>query len=261
MSRRATTALIVTLLALAAVSGLARAEVTQSGTLRVSVAAKLQPHRLPRSGTSPIAVSFSGHISTTDEVTPPRLESLQIDINRYGQFDFEGLPLCNSNLIMSASTARALVACRPALVGQGKFWANVQLSGQEAYPAVGRLLVFNGRRHGRPVLLGHIYSPHPFATSFVIPFTVRDLSHGRYGTQLTAVFPKSMGGWGSVTGIEMKLSRHYSFHGQKHSFLSAGCPAPKGLPGAAFVLARTSFKFAGGKNLGTNLSRSCEVGG
>lgn len=259
MSRRAVTFLLV-VMSTFCVAALAGAEVTQSGSVRVAVSAKLQPRRLPRSGTSPVAVSFSGRISTTDESIPPRLESLQIDINRYGRFDSEGLPICDPNLIKSASSSRALDACRQALVGQGKFWAAVQLAGQEAYPASGRLLIFSGRRHGRPILFGHMYSPHPFATSFVIPFTVRNLSHGRYGTQLTADFPKAMGGWGTVTGIEMKLSRRYSSGGRRHSFLSAGCPAPKGMPGAVFVLARTSFRFAGGKTVRTSLSRSCEVG-
>jgi hypothetical protein len=68
-----------------------------------------------------------------------------------------------------------------------------------------------------------------------------------------------MSSWGTVTGIEMKLARRYSFHGLRHSFLSAGCPAPEGMPGAVFVLARTTFSFAGGKSLGTSLSRTCEV--
>jgi hypothetical protein len=260
MSRRAIGILLVVLSTLG-LATIARGEVTQSGSVRVSVSAKLQPHRLPRRGTSPVAVSFGGRISTTDGALPPRLESLQIDINRYGRFDHEGLPTCDVKLIKSASSSRALEACRDALVGQGKFSASVQLAGQEPYPAAGRLLVFNGRRHGRPVLFGHMYSPRPFATSFVIPFSIRHLPHGRYGTELTARFPKAMGGWGTVTGIEMKLSRRYSSGGRRHSFLSAGCPAPEGMPGAAFVLARTSFLFAGGKKLSTGLSRSCEVRG
>jgi hypothetical protein len=169
--RRAAIAMTIALLAIAAAAALASAEVTQSGTLRVSVSAKLQPHRLPRRGDSPISVSFGGRVSTTDGTMPPRLETLRIDINRYGKFDWEGLPICNPRLIKSASSSRALAACRRSLVGQGKFWADVQLAGQQAYPATGRLLVFEGRRHGRPVLFGHIYSPRPFATSCVIPFT------------------------------------------------------------------------------------------
>jgi hypothetical protein len=251
--------LLIGLLTLAG-AGLARAETVQSGDVRLAVSAKLEPSRLPRSGTSPIAVSFAGHLSTTNGTTPPRLESFQIDINRYGKLDLEGLSVCNSELIMSASSSRALAACRPALVGTGKFSANVQLAGQEPYPAEGRLLVFNGRVHGRPVLLGHIYSAHPFATSFVIPFSIKTIAHGQYGTQLTAVLPASMRGWGTLTGIEMKLSRRYHYHGAAHSFLSAGCPAPKGFPSAVFPLARTSFQFAGGKGLGTTLNRTCKAG-
>jgi hypothetical protein len=252
---------VVPILVLAlAFTALAGAEVTQSGNLRLSVTAKLQPNRLPRLGESPVSVAFDGQITTPDGAMPPQLESFQIAINRNGHLDSEGLPVCNPELIMSASSSRALAACRSSLVGQGQFSANVQLEGQEPYAATGRLLVFNGRRGGKPVLYGHIYSPHPFATSFVIPFAIRELPKGRFGTQLTAEMPASMAGWGTVTGIEMKLFRRYSYGGVQRSFLSAGCPAPKGFPSAVFPLARTSFQFAGGKSLGMTLNRTCKAG-
>lgn len=251
--------LLVALMSLSA-AALASAEVTQSGNLRLQVTAKLAPTRLPREGAAPISVAFAGHITTPSGAVPPQLESFQIAINRSGGLESEGLPVCNPELIMSASSSRALAACRAALVGQGKFWANVQLEGQPPYAATGRLLVFNGRRGGKPVLYGHIYSLHPFATSFVIPFSIKQLPHGRFGTQLTAELPGSMAGWGTVTGIEMKLFRNYTYGGSRRSFLSAGCPTPKGIPSAVFALARTSFQFAGGKSIGTTLNRTCKAG-
>ena len=59
----------------------------------------------------------------------------------------------------------------------------------------------------------------------------------------------------------MTLSRRYSYRGQRHSYLSAGCPAPKGFPGVSFPLARTSFAFAGGMKLTSTLTRDCKVRG
>lgn len=118
-----------------------------------------------------------------------------------------------------------------------------------------------GRRdtkcHSRPELLGHIYSPHPFATSFVIAFQIKTERKGDYGTVLSANLGHALGSKKNLTGIEMTLSRRYSYKGQARSYVSAGCPAPKGFPSANYPLARTSFSFAGGTTLTTVLNRNC----
>lgn len=250
------------LLALLLLTGAARAaEITQQGDLRVSVAGEMTPHALPRTGTAPIAVSVAGEISTVEEAPLPQLKKLEIEINRHGRLDYAGLPSCTLHQIQPASTSRALANCRRALVGQGTFSADIVLSGQPPYPSQGRLLVFNGTEGGHQVLLGHIYTAQPFTNSFVIVFKIKSLAHGPYGTALIANLPQALGNWGYVTGIQMKLSRRYSYRGQSHSFLSAGCPAPKGFPGAVFPLARTSFAFAGGAKLSSVLTRSCRARG
>jgi hypothetical protein len=59
----------------------------------------------------------------------------------------------------------------------------------------------------------------------------------------------------------MKLSRRYGFEGQQRSYISAGCPAPKGFGLASFSLARTAFSFAGGKELSSTVSGTCKVRG
>jgi len=120
-------------------------------------------------------------------------------------------------------------------------------------------LVFNSARGRKPVLYGHIYSPKPFATSFVIVFKVQRIRKGTYGTALNAPLPKAMDAWGRLTGLQMTLSRRYSHRGKRHSFISSGCPAPRGFPGAVFPLARTSFAFDGGTKLTSNLSSTCKV--
>jgi hypothetical protein len=239
----------------------AAAELVQSGTLRIAVSGKLSPHRLPRNGSVPIAVSVGGLISATDGSLPPQLKSLRIELNRHGQLDTVGLPSCRIAQIQPASTARALAACRPSLVGQGSFSVDVVLGSQEPYPTSGRLLVFNATYKGRPALLGQIYSAHPFTSSFVIPFVIHEIGRGPYGTALSATLPRALTSWGHVTGIAMKLSRRYSYKGRAHSFISAGCPAPKGFPGTLFSLARTTFGFAEGKKLASTLTRSCTVRG
>jgi len=148
-------------------------------------------------------------------------------------------------------------------VGRGSFEAEIGLKGQEAetYATKGQLLVFNGQVNGKAVLFGQIYAAHPFATSFVIPFAVKSLAKGPYGTELSATLPKALRNWGNLTAIEMKLSRTYGFKGTRHSYISAGCPAPKGFGLASFRLARTAFAFNGGEALSATVVGSCKVRG
>jgi len=237
--------------------------ITQEDNLRVSVTGKLSPKRLPREGDAPISVSVGWKIATTDGSAPPRLKTLRIEINRNGRFDYTGLPTCPYTKIQPASTQRAMANCRSALVGQGRFTAQIALKGQEAesYETTGRLLVFNGENKGKPVLFGQIYSAHPFATSFVITFAVEKIAKGAYGTALTATLPKPLRSWGNLTGIEMSLSRRYGYQGKRHSYLSAGCPAPKGFGIASFRLSRTAFSFTGGKELSSTVVSNCKARG
>jgi hypothetical protein len=240
---------------------LASAEVAQNGNLRVSMSGELLPHVLPRKGVAPVSVTVGGKISTTDETEPPQLRQMTVEINRHGRIESTGLPICNAGKIRTASNGRALAICGNALVGEGKFSGTVTLPGSAPYPIEGKLLMFNGREHGHPALLGHIYTPHPFATSFVISFAISAKRKGNYGTVLTADLRKALGSKKNLTGIEMTLSRRYSYKGRRRSYVSAGCPAPKGVRSVPYALARTSFAFADGRKLGEVLNRSCGARG
>jgi hypothetical protein len=241
--------------------GLASAEVIQEGNVRLIVDGDLSPQKLPRSGAAPIAVSVGWQIATTDGAPPPKLKTLSIEINRAGRFDLEGLPICPYAKIQPATTQRALANCRSALVGKGGFQALISLAGQESYVAEGQMLVFNGLQGKKPVLYGQIYSPRPFANSFVITFELKDIAKGKYGTSLTTTLPASLRSWGSLTEVQMRLSRKFGFEGKRRSFLSAGCPAPQGFNKTPFPLARTSFAFVGGLQQSTTLTRICKAKG
>ncbi|MFL5902062.1 MAG: hypothetical protein ACJ75S_12810, partial [Solirubrobacterales bacterium] len=121
-------------------------------------------------------------------------------------------------------------------------------------------LAFNGRLRGRPAIFAHIYGTTPAPTSYTLPFTIHK-AHGTYGTLLEADLPHVTGEWGNITSMSMTLHRTFAFHGRTRSYLSAGCPAPAGFPGATFPLARTTFAFDGGLSLKTTLNRSCKAKG
>lgn len=236
-------------------------EIVQKAGLRLKVIDRLAPHRLPRADAAPIAVTLGWEVASLDGSPLPDLHSLSLEINRHGRFDYTGLPLCPLAKIQPASTSRALTNCRSSLVGTGSFSAETGISGQKSSQTSGRLLIFNGRRRGKAVLLVQIYSPRPYPTSFVIPFDLKRSRRGAYGTALQATLPKTLSAWGKLTGMRMTLFRRYNYGGKRHSFISAACPAPKGIFTVGFPLARTSFSFQGNASLGATLSGHCSVRG
>jgi hypothetical protein len=252
--------ILLTCVVLIALTSHVGAEVAQREGVRVTMDGQLSPKRLLRYGRTPIAVSVGGRVTSVGRSTLPQMKSIKIEINRHGRFDGTGLPVCRMTEIRSASSARALAACRDALVGQGRFTANFLLPEQEPYPKGGRMLLFNGRDGDRPALFAQIYAPRPFATSFVITFDIKQVRHGTFGTSLTASLPEALGDWGYLTGIEMRLFRLYRYAGERRSFLSATCPAPAGFASATFPMARLSFGFAGTPPVGETLIRSCVAG-
>jgi hypothetical protein len=240
-------------------AALAHAEVTQKGTLRVSFGGKIAPQKLPRVGSAPVAVSISGDITTTDDTPPPQLRTITMSINRNGSLNYKGLPICHFDQIQPASTGEARENCASALVGHGRFRAAVELPEQSPFPSNGKVLAFNGKENGKPVIFAHIYGTEPLPTSFTLPFAVRQKRDGTFATTLVAQLPRVAANWGYVSGVSLTLKRSFEYRGKSRSYLSAGCPAPKGFPGASFTFARASFAFEGGKTLTSRMTRDCKV--
>ena len=236
----------------------AHAETVQKGPLRVAFSGAFAPTALPRQGMAPISVAIGGRIGTSNGKPPPQLRRIELEINRRGRLSTAGLPSCRLDEIQPSTNDGALEACRRSLVGEGSFTANVELPEQAPFPSRGKVLAFAGREDGHPAILAHVYGTDPVPTSYTLPFRIGG-GRGEYGTVLTASLPQVTSDWGFVTGMQLRLNRQFTYHGQRRSFLSAGCPAPAGFPGAAFPLMRASFAFTGGPTLSSVLSRSCRV--
>jgi DNA-binding beta-propeller fold protein YncE len=234
-------------------------EVIQRNGVRVSVAAAVTPRRLPRQGDAPIRFSLDADIVSVEDSVPPRLRKISVEINRHGHLDPTGLPTCSFDAIQPATTAGALSACRPALVGEGRFNAKVLIAQQAPFPSAGKIVAFNGRWHGRPAILAHVYGTAPVPTSFTLPFVIGSVRHGNYGTVLSASLPRFTSKWGYVTGLSLHLGRSFRFHGAWHSYLTAGCPAPAGFSQVTFPLAHAILGFDGLKPISQTLIRSCTV--
>lgn len=242
-----------------ATAGLASAAVIQDGGLRITILSQIQPYKLPRHGTAPIAVFIGGHLKNAGGGIPPQLQEMTVKVNRHGLLQDKGLPECTISEIQPASTQRALERCGSSLLGSGQFWANIVLPGQDPYPTHGRILIFNGEQDGRPALLVQIYSSNPFNASFVIVFKISHIKKGPYGTQLKAEFPDALGDWGYVDRIKLTLKRKYRYQGKQLSYFNAGCPAPAGAKGTVYSLAYASFSFADRPDMGTSVPKSCGV--
>jgi hypothetical protein len=237
--------------------GAVNAEVSQKGNLRVAVSAKIMPSKLPRTRTAPIAVTVSSEIKTTDGKQPPQLRSIDLTLNRNGKIDYTGLPVCNFSEIEPATTEEAISSCGRALVGDGTFSAHVALPEQSPFPSKGKIVAFNGKERGKPVIYAHIYGTEPLPQSSVIVFHLKN--GGKGATKLVANLPLAGASWGSVTGISLTLQRRFTYRQQQRSYLSAGCPAPGGFPGTTFELAHVLLGFQDGRNLNSTVTRSCTV--
>ena len=253
---------IATVLALVSLLGasLASAEVQRNGRLQVNFQGSFAPHSLPRDRPAPVTVAVSGRILMTDGTQPPPLRWLKLELNRNGQLSTVGLPTCRAATLQSTTSRAALARCQGALVGRGSFAAELG-GGGPAIPTSGRILVFNALTKGRPSLLLHLYGTTPIQASFVLPLRIRHEATGPFGTVLSTKLPRLAGGIGAITEIQLELGREYSYRGERRSYLSASCAAPEGFTMVPFPFARGTFRFAGGIDLETSLSRNCRVRG
>jgi hypothetical protein len=258
VSRRAKAGALGAALLLSA-AAIAGAATIQSEGLRITVLSQLKPYKLPRKTPAPIAVFVAGHLENAKGGVPPQLQKLKIQVNRHGLLQSKGLAVCQIPEVQPASTQRALANCGDAVIGSGQFWANIVLPDQGAYRTQGRLLIFNGREGKRPVILAHIYTSHPFNTSFVIPFSIKRISKGPYGTELSASLPQALGSWGYLDRIKLTLRRKYTYRGRQLSYFNAACPAPGKAERASFPLAYAEFSFAGRAPMGATVNKTCAV--
>jgi hypothetical protein len=260
-SRKLTTAAAMAAAALAlALAAVASGEIVQKGTLQVSFNGGIAPVRLPRTEPVPVSVQTDGKVKTTDKSAPPKLERILLAINADGKIQTKGLPTCSLAKLESVSAATAAKSCAGALIGHGNVTSRVSLPGQGAFASNGKLSAFNGAVKGRPAVLAQVESGAPLPLTYVIVFEVKK-TKGTFGTELVGTLPQIASEYGYISAFDLSLGRTYTYKGEKLSYASASCPAPKGFPGATFPFAKASYEFAGGQTLTSTLVRECKVRG
>jgi hypothetical protein len=264
MIRRRRAALGVAVAA-AAIGALAIASTSQAvnaveGNIIVAFNGTISPSKLPRTGTAPVGVQMGGKIKTKDRSAPPKLERIVLEINRHGQLQTKGLPTCSLGKLRSISSQGARRACGPSLIGSGSVTSRVSLPGQPAFSSIGKLQAFNGVHNGHPAIFAQVASGAPLPLTYVILFEVEKRG-GEFATQLVGTMPPIASEYGFISAFNLLLRRQYSFHGEKLSYASAGCPAPSGFNHINFPFAKASFQFADGRVLSSKLVRKCTAHG
>lgn len=240
-------------------AALAGAQPVQRGDLRVRFDASFTPHALPRDRPAPVTVSFTGSIATDDGSPPPPLRRISLALNRYGHLTTRGLPTCRRDELETTSSEDALARCRPALVGHGRFGAQLVYPNGSQLPVEGRVLAFNGRLGARPAIFVHVAARSPIQASVVLVFHISHPRGGKFGIVATTRIPRIASDLGYVSELSLTLGRRYELGGRPLSLLSASCAAPSGFPGALFSFARGTFAFANGQSLRSTVVRDCVV--
>jgi hypothetical protein len=254
---RALGALVVAVLVVAFAASIAGGERTQDGHLIVSLDGGLAPLTLPRDHPAPVAVRLAGGLQTTDGTLLPRVTRVELSLPGQGVLDTHGLAVCPVQRLRAATTSGALEACRAALVGRGRLEAQVHVPNQPAFAVHANLLAFNGRVRGKRAVIFHGFAANP-PTVVVLPFLLR-LETGRVRTRLVADLPPELGPWPHFAHFEVRLFRRFDYRGRERSYLSASCPIPKQFTAGFFSFAKASFTLAGGRRVGTSITRSCRA--
>jgi hypothetical protein len=258
--KRSLIAAAIAVVAAALIASIAHAELTERGDLFVRFQGGIDPAALPRKQQAPITVSVAGRVKTLSGERPPALRSIEIELNRGGELNSNGLPVCRYGQLVAVGPRRAMEACGGALVGEGAYIGQTAFPEQATFPSQGHILAFNGIHHGQEVILAHVYGTDPVPITRIIVFYIHRTA-GTYGTVISGDLPDAVNHYGYVEEIALRLHRTYTYRGQRRSYLSATCAAPSGFTVATFPFARASMTFADDRTLSSTLTRSCKVSG
>lgn len=242
------------------IASIARAELTERGGLFVRFKGGINPAALPRTQRAPITVSVAGRVKTLSGERPPALREIEIELNRGGELNSNGLPVCRYGQLVAVGPSKAMEECGDALVGDGAYIGQTAFPEQATFPSRGHILAFNGVYRGREVIFAHVYGNDPVPITRIIVFYIHR-SGGTYGTVIKGSLPDAVNHYGYVEEIALRLHREYTYRGRQRSYLSAACAAPSGFTIATFPFARASMTFADDRTLASTLTRSCKVSG
>lgn len=216
--------LIAGALASIAVAAGEKPVVVRAGNLELTFNGGFTPKALSKTQLTPIKLNVSGEIATVDGTHPPALKEFVLETDKNGAVEVKGFPVCKSSRLQATDTARALAACKSALIGEGTTDIEVAFPESKPIPVSSKLLVFNGgEKGGVTTLYIHAYITVPTPAAVVTTVKIKRIHRGRFGIESIASIPKIAGGSGSVTSFSLAVGKTYTYEGKKVSVLSAKC--------------------------------------
>lgn len=242
-------------LALCACSALvvagARAEpaLVEVGNLVLRADGNFKPHTLPKRHFAPIDFQGRIEIAAKNGGHPSPLEKAVIDFDRDGRFTPGTLPVCQPETIAAAGPEEARQLCAGAVVGSGHIGVSIALAGGPVQTR-SALTLFNGpRQEGEPTLVLHAQTTVPATQTLTIVVPV-ERRRGRFRYRATLTIPPIASGLGSLTHLDLKVSRRFTVDGQRRSYVAARCTD-------GVVQTHGRFTFADGTAIDGSVERFC----
>lgn len=218
----------------------------------------LGPTTLPAGRLTPVTLQLGTKLESASRPSQPTTTELGIALSARIVISDEGLQSCGAGALAKLGLGQARKQCDGALVGHGNMTFTAFDAGNEG-SELGHLLIFNHREHGRPGLLAQIEmegSPGTRSRSFTIGFAGSKTSPAS-GESLVARLPQALAGnVRKLVSFDLSLRRVYRTGGRRQSFLSASCPAPRGVIERFKVLSLT-IGFADGSQISETSEEAC----
>lgn len=238
------------LVACVLLAGGANAALVKVGNLVLTADGGFSPRQLPRRTYVPIDFRAHADLRATDGSVPPPLEQAVVDFDRDGRLSTGGLPVCQPSLLENATPAEARGRCPGAIVGTGHVDALIGGEGQAPVEAGSLLTLFNGpRQDGHPTVILHARTTVPAPQTFVITVPI-EKRRGGFRYRATVDVPPIAAGHGSITHLDVKVGKRYSFQGSKRSYTSARC-------GDGILRTHGRFTFFGGVIIDGSVEKAC----
>ncbi|MGH2973980.1 MAG: hypothetical protein ACRDLL_03820 [Solirubrobacterales bacterium] len=196
----------------------------RAGNLVLDAEGGFEPSALPKHKNAPIRFHGGGKLSTVSGELPPILDTLQIEFDKHGALDTNGLAFCTKGKLVATDVPAARRACKDAIVGTGFGTAVVKFPEQAPIKVGSPITVFNGpKQGGNDTVLAHAHLDYPGPTTFIVPIVIERIHKGVYGYRIKVKIPKIAGGYGHPISGSTKIGREWTLKGKKHSYVSARC--------------------------------------
>lgn len=225
----------------------------------------LSPIKLPRTEPAPATL-------TTEFSSPPVegstriLHRIDLELSPRLTFEVRGLKSCDEETLYTPSVD-ARTACAGSLVGHGTVTSEIYAQRlEQKITATGHMLAFYSNFEGRPLIYAQVIIPEPVGLLYVIPFTIA--KHDSLGGTNLFVPAGRMSGlqgicvskrpdcfeppydlenfYSRISGMDLILHRVYRSEGERRSFISATCAAPKEVAFDTYTLLKTKLTYTEG---------------